>query len=449
MHDKDTIVALATPLGKGGIGVVRVSGPLAEVIANNITGGLPKERVATFTHFMDGKGSLIDQGLCLFFRAPRSFTGEDVLEIQGHGGPIVMNLIVERVRELGARLARPGEFTERAFFNDKIDLSQAEAIADLIDSASNQAAMSAMRSLSGEFSRRISPITESLIELRVFIEAAIDFPEEEIDFLDDPRIGNGLDQLIEDITDLKFQANQGALLREGINVVLAGRPNAGKSSLMNRFTGTDTSIVTEIAGTTRDVIDEHVHIDGIPIRLIDTAGLRQGDDPIEIEGVRRAFREIDQADYVLIVVDLDSHREDLKDHVELLLQEIPQNASYLVVLNKADIWQPDAIDLDCDYILTSALTGQGIDALKDRLKEGIGYSTGLEGSFIARSRHLDALKRGLEAVLKGKALYTDNKAGELLAEELHHCQQALGEITGEFTSDDLLGRIFSAFCIGK
>ena len=449
MHDKDTIVALATPLGKGGIGVVRVSGPLAEVIANNITGGIPKERVATFTHFMDGKGSLIDQGLCLFFRAPRSFTGEDVLEIQGHGGPIVMNLIVERVRELGARLARPGEFTERAFFNDKIDLSQAEAIADLIDSASNQAAMSAMRSLSGEFSRRISPITESLIELRVFIEAAIDFPEEEIDFLDDPRIGNGLDQLIEDITDLKFQANQGALLREGINVVLAGRPNAGKSSLMNRFTGTDTSIVTEIAGTTRDVIDEHVHIDGIPIRLIDTAGLRQGDDPIEIEGVRRAFREIDQADYVLIVVDLDSHREDLKDHVELLLQEIPQNASYLVVLNKADIWQPDAIDLDCDYILTSALTGQGIDALKDRLKEGIGYSTGLEGSFIARSRHLDALKRGLEAVLKGKALYTDNKAGELLAEELHHCQQALGEITGEFTSDDLLGRIFSAFCIGK
>ncbi len=449
MHDKDTIVALATPLGKGGIGVVRVSGPLAEVIANNITGGIPKERVATFTHFMDGKGSLIDQGLCLFFRAPRSFTGEDVLEIQGHGGPIVMNLIVERVRELGARLARPGEFTERAFFNDKIDLSQAEAIADLIDSASNQAAMSAMRSLSGEFSRRISPITESLIELRVFIEAAIDFPEEEIDFLDDPRIGNGLDQLIEDITDLKFQANQGALLREGINVVLAGRPNAGKSSLMNRFTGTDTSIVTEIAGTTRDVIDEHVHIDGIPIRLIDTAGLRQGDDPIEIEGVRRAFREIDQADYVLIVVDLDSHREDLKDHVELLLQEIPQNASYLVVLNKADIWQPDAIDLDCNYILTSALTGQGIDALKDRLKEGIGYSTGLEGSFIARSRHLDALKRGLEAVLKGKALYTDNKAGELLAEELHHCQQALGEITGEFTSDDLLGRIFSAFCIGK
>ena len=449
MHDKDTIVALATPLGKGGIGVVRVSGPLAEVISNNITGGIPKERVATFTHFMDGKGSLIDQGLCLFFRSPRSFTGEDVLEIQGHGGPIVMNLIVERVRELGARLARPGEFSERAFFNDKIDLSQAEAIADLIDSASNQAAMSAMRSLSGEFSRRISPITESLIELRVFIEAAIDFPEEEIDFLDDPRIGNGLDQLIEDITDLKFQANQGALLREGINVVLAGRPNAGKSSLMNRFTGTDTSIVTEIAGTTRDVIDEHVHIDGIPIRLIDTAGLRQGDDPIEIEGVRRAFREIDQADYVLIVVDLDSHREDLKDHVELLLQEIPQNASYLVVLNKADIWQPDAIDLDCDYILTSALTGQGIDALKDRLKEGIGYSTGLEGSFIARSRHLDALKRGLEAVLKGKALYTDNKAGELLAEELHHCQQALGEITGEFTSDDLLGRIFSAFCIGK
>ena len=449
MYDRDTIVALATPLGKGGIGVVRVSGPIVEVITNNLTGRVPKERVATFTEFMDSKGSPIDQGLALFFRSPRSFTGEDVLEIQGHGGPIVMNLIVERVRELGARLARPGEFSERAFFNDKIDLSQAEAIADLIDSASNQAAMSAMRSLSGEFSKKIHRITESLIELRVFIEAAIDFPEEEIDFLDDPRIGNGLEELIEEITDLKLQANQGALLREGISIVLAGRPNAGKSSLMNRFTGTDTSIVTEIAGTTRDVIDEHVHLDGVPIRLIDTAGLREGDDPIEIEGVRRAVREIDQADYVLVVVDLDSHREDLKDHVELLLQEIPQNASYLVVLNKADIWQPEAVDLGREYILTSALTGLGIDTLKDRLKEGIGYSSGMEGCFIARSRHLEALQRGLEAVLKGKALYSDNKAGELLAEELHHCQKALGEITGEFTSDDLLGRIFSTFCIGK
>ena len=449
MYDRDTIVALATPLGKGGIGVVRVSGPIVDVITNNLTGGIPKERVATFTQFMDAKGSPIDQGLALFFRSPRSFTGEDVLEIQGHGGPIVMNLIVERVRELGARLARPGEFSERAFFNDKIDLSQAEAIADLIDSASNQAATSAMRSLSGEFSKKIYRITESLIELRVFIEAAIDFPEEEIDFLDDPRIGNGLEELIEEITDLKLQANQGALLREGISIVLAGRPNAGKSSLMNRFTGTDTSIVTEIAGTTRDVIDEHVHLDGVPIRLIDTAGLREGDDPIEIEGVRRAVREIDQADYVLVVVDLDSHREDLKDHVELLLQEIPQNASYLVVLNKADIWQPEAVDLGREYILTSALTGLGIDTLKDRLKEGIGYSSGMEGCFIARSRHLEALQRGLEAVLKGKALYSDNKAGELLAEELNHCQQALGEITGEFTSDDLLGRIFSTFCIGK
>ena len=449
MYDRDTIVALATPLGKGGIGVVRVSGPIVEVITNNLTGRVPKERVATFTEFMDSKGSPIDQGLALFFRSPRSFTGEDVLEIQGHGGPIVMNLIVERVRELGARLARPGEFSERAFFNDKIDLSQAEAIADLIDSASNQAAMSAMRSLSGEFSKKIYRITESLIELRVFIEAAIDFPEEEIDFLDDPRIGNGLEELIEEITDLKLKANQGALLREGISIVFAGRPNAGKSSLMNRFTGTDTSIVTEIAGTTRDVIDEHVHLDGVPIRLIDTAGLREGDDPIEIEGVRRAVREIDQADYVLVVVDLDSHREDLKDHVELLLQEIPQNASYLVVLNKADIWQPEAVDLGREYILTSALTGLGIDTLKDRLKEGIGYSSGMEGCFIARSRHLEALQRGLEAVLKGKALYSDNKAGELLAEELHHGQQALGEITGEFTSDDLLGRIFSTFCIGK
>ncbi len=449
MYEKDTIVALATPLGKGGIGVVRVSGPLVTDIANGMIGGIPEERIATFTSFLDAGGSPVDQGLALLFKSPRSFTGEDVLEIQGHGGPVVMNLIVERVVELGARLARPGEFSERAFLNDKIDLSQAEAIADLIDSASNQAAMSAMRSLRGEFSRKVYHITESLVQLRTYVEAAIDFPEEEINFLEDPRVNSGLDALIEKISDLKNEATQGALLREGVSIVLAGRPNAGKSSLMNRFTGTDTSIVTEIAGTTRDVIDEHVHLDGVPIRLIDTAGLREGGDPIEIEGVRRAVKEIDQADFVLIVVDLGAHREDLNSHVEQLMYEIPNNAPYLVVLNKSDIWQPTTVDLSCEYVLTSAVTGVGIDVLKGRLKEGIGYTVGGEGTFIARSRHLDALQRGLEALSKGKTAFADSRAGELLAEELRRCQLALGEITGEFTSDDLLGRIFSSFCIGK
>jgi len=342
MYEKDTITALATPLGKGGIGVVRVSGPLVELVAKEMVGGLPEPRLAAYRNFLDGQGMAIDQGLALYFKAPNSFTGEDVLELQGHGGPVVMNLVVARVLELGARLAKPGEFSERAFLNDKMDLSQAEAIADLIDSASSQAAKSALRSLQGEFSSKVNDIIEGLISLRVYVEAAIDFPEEEIDFLDNPKIKRDLNALIEEIDGLIEQAGQGALLREGVSIVLAGRPNAGKSSLMNCLTGQDTSIVTEIAGTTRDVVNELVHIEGVPVRLIDTAGLRKGNNPVEIEGVRRAEKEIALADYVLVVVDLNAHQHNLAAHVDELLAALPKVENYIVALNKADLWQPDS-----------------------------------------------------------------------------------------------------------
>ena len=447
MYEKDTITALATPLGKGGIGVVRVSGPLVELVAKEMVGGLPGQRVAAYRNFFDGQGTAIDQGLVLYFKGPNSFTGEDVLELQGHGGPVVMNLIVARVLELGARLAKPGEFSERAFLNDKMDLSQAEAIADLIDSASSQAAKSALRSLQGEFSNKVNVIIEGLVALRVYVEAAIDFPEEEIDFLDNPKIVVDLNTLVEEIGQLTEQAGQGALLREGVSIVLAGRPNAGKSSLMNCLTGQDTSIVTEIAGTTRDVVNELIHIEGVPVRLIDTAGLRKGNNPVEIEGVRRAEKEIALADYVLVVVDLDAHQKDLSAHVDELLAALPKVENYCVALNKADLWQPESISEK--QVLVSAKTGAGVEVLRSIISQGIGLKVGNEGTFIARARHLDALQRGIESLVRGQALFGDNTAGELLAEELRSCQQALGEITGEFTSDDLLGSIFANFCIGK
>ena len=447
MYEKDTITALATPLGKGGIGVVRVSGPLVELVAKEMVGELPKPRVAAYRNFLDAQGTVIDQGLVLYFKAPNSFTGEDVLELQGHGGPVVMNLVVARVLELGARLAKPGEFSERAFLNDKMDLSQAEAIADLIDSASSQAAKSALRSLQGEFSKKVNSILKGLIELRVYVEASIDFPEEEIDFLDNPKIGEDLDTLVEKIDQLIEQAGQGALLREGVSIVLAGRPNAGKSSLMNCLTGQDTSIVTEIAGTTRDVVNELIHLEGVPVRLIDTAGLRKGNNPVEIEGVRRAEKEIALADYVLVVVDLNAHRVDLTAHIDELLATLPKVENYIVALNKADLWQPEHVSEK--QVLVSAKTGKGVDDLRALIAEGIGLRVSSEGTFIARARHLDALQMGIQSLVRGQALFGNNTAGELLAEELRSCQQALGEITGEFTSDDLLGTIFASFCIGK
>jgi tRNA modification GTPase len=447
MSDWDTIAAQATPLGKGGIGVIRVSGTQVRHIAAGIVGQVPKPRFAAFSTFLDHDRRVIDHGLALFFPGPNSFTGEDVLELQGHGGPVVMNLLLGRVLSLGARLARPGEFSERAFLNNKIDLSQAEAIADLIDSASSQAAQSAMRSLSGEFSRRVHGVTESLTQFRVFVEAAIDFPDEEIDFLADEGVSRNLSELQNDLTALRQQANQGAILNEGVSIVFAGRPNAGKSSLMNALTGRDTSIVTDVAGTTRDIINEHVHLDGIPVRLIDTAGLRDSGNAIEQEGVRRAIVEIEQADYVLLIVDLLVHGQNLQQHVNELKGSLPENARTLVVLNKCDLCElPDALE---DEIVVSAVSGEGIEVLKARLKEGIGFEVGNEGTFMARTRHLQALDTAIAHLDSGVARFRLDQAGELLAEELRYCQQSLGEITGEFTNDDLLGQIFASFCIGK
>lgn len=451
--NNDTIAAIATPAGRGGVGIVRISGPKVGSIARAMVGKLPVPRYASLATFRDSEGEAIDQGIALYFKAPHSFTGEDVLELHGHGGPLVMDTLLNETVRLGARIARPGEFSERAFLNDKIDLSQAEAIADLIDSVSQQAARSAMRSLQGDFSKLIHELNEQVINLRMYVEAAIDFPEEEIDFLGDNKVIESLEKIRSDLSAVIQQADQGAILREGISLVLAGRPNAGKSSLMNQLSGRDTSIVTTVAGTTRDVVNEYIHLDGIPLKVIDTAGLRQSEDEVEIQGVQRAIREIEKADRVLLVVDLTEHGEDLAHHLAELMDELPADAPVTVVLNKADLisGQLETLtgNLTQPHCVISALTGQGIQALKDHLKELVGYDSSSEGSFIARARHVDALNRASAHLDTGREQLLATGAGELLAEELRYCQQCLSEITGEFTSDDLLGRIFSSFCIGK
>lgn len=449
----ETIAAIATPAGRGGVGIVRISGPGVETIARAILGNLPVPRYAHLATFTDGEGEAMDQGIALYFNAPHSFTGEDVLELHGHGGPLVMDTLLNETVRLGARIARPGEFSERAFLNDKIDLSQAEAIADLIDSVSHQAARSAMRSLQGQFSTLIHELNEQVINLRMYVEAAIDFPEEEIDFLGDNKVIEALESLRNELAGVIQQADQGAILREGIALVLAGRPNAGKSSLMNQLSGRDTSIVTTVAGTTRDVVNEYIHLDGIPLKVIDTAGLRTSEDEVEIQGVQRAIREIENADRVLLIVDLTEHGEDLSDHVAELIDELPAEAPVTVVLNKADLipgrLEAMTRNLNQPHKVISALTGEGIKELKEHLKELVGYDSSNEGSFIARARHVDALNRASSHLDTGKEQLLATGAGELLAEELRYCQQCLSEITGEFTSDDLLGRIFSSFCIGK
>lgn len=441
----DTIVAQATPPGRGGIGVVRISGPATPAIAQAILGKLPEPRVAHLVTFRDADQQAIDSGLALYFKAPNSFTGEDVLELQGHGGDVVMSMLINCCLTLGARLARPGEFSERAFLNDKIDLSQAEAIADLIDSMSESAARTAMRSLTGEFSRRIHELVETVTHLRMYIEAAIDFPEDEIDFLADEQVQSLLSSAQSQLQETLAQSTSGAILREGINLLLIGAPNAGKSSLMNQLTGQDTSIVTEVAGTTRDVVDEYIHLDGIPLRLLDTAGIRDSGDQVEIEGVRRTRAQIDSADHVLLVVDV---TESGFEHVTATLKaEVPAGKSLTLVLNKADIGPRD-LQVPEGGILVSALTGEGMDSLRSAIKSHLGY-TPQEGMFMARGRHLDALRRADASLSAAATALTDLQAGELVAEDLKIVQSALGEITGQVTSDDLLGRIFSSFCIGK
>lgn len=476
MASTDTIAAIATPPGRGGVGIVRVSGPAARAIAAAVTRRELKPRSAIYGAFFEQPAqsadtpTILDHGIAIFFPGPHSFTGEDVLELQGHGGPIILDCLLREVIRLGARLARPGEFSERAFLNDKLDLAQAEAIADLIDSASEQAARSAVRSLTGEFSRKIDALLEQLIELRLYVEAAIDFPEEEIDFLADGRIAAKLQQVIAALDAVLQSARQGTLLREGMTVVIAGAPNAGKSSLLNALAGRETAIVTPIAGTTRDVLREHIQIDGLPLHIIDTAGLRDSPDEVEQEGIRRAWREIEKADHILLVVD--SSRDTTTDPQMLWPADAPialGEQHTTVIRNKCDL-SGVAVGLanapcgagygaECGgtpvsgaaqaVIGISAKTGAGVDVLRQHLKDSVGYRTAGEGSFSARRRHLDALERTLAALHAGQQQLLVLGAGELLAEDLRQAQQALGEITGRFTPDDLLGHIFSSFCIGK
>jgi tRNA modification GTPase len=445
----DTIAAIATAPGRGGIGIVRVSGPAVAAIATGILGKLPPPRYARLARFLDAARQPIDQGLALYFPAPHSFTGEDLLELQGHGGPVVLDLVLRRTLELGARSARPGEFSERAFLNGKLDLAQVEAVADLIEAGSATAARAALRSLEGEFSRRVQALTAALIQLRLYVEAAIDFPEEEIDFLADARALAELGRLDRDLAQLLDSAQQGVLRHDGLTVVLAGPPNAGKSSLLNALARTEVAIVSAIPGTTRDVLRERIHLDGMPLHIVDTAGLREARDEIESEGIRRAHAQLDRADHVLLVTD--ASNPDATAMREALAQLLPQPPRTLI-LNKIDLTQAHAEMRETEQgtaISLSAKTGTGLELLREHLKHCAGLQPAGEGTFMARRRHLDALRRAQAHLEQGRAQLAASRAGELLAEELRLAQRALGEITGEFTSEDLLGQIFSSFCIGK
>ena len=443
--DNDTIVAIATPPGVGGIGIVRVSGGDAERIARAMLGSLPEPRVATFGAFVDAKGERLDEGLALYFPGSASFTGEPVLELHGHGGPVVMSLLVDAVVALGARRADPGEFSKRAFLNDKLDLAQAEAIADLIGSGTAQAARAALRSLSGLFSDAVHALAERLTGLRVYVEAAIDFPEEEIDFLADDELAERLAACAAAFESLLLQAAVGRVMRDGYQVVIVGKPNAGKSSLMNRLSGEETAIVTEIAGTTRDVLRERINIDGLAVELVDTAGLRDNPDRIEEEGIRRARKALAEADAVLWIQDA---TEPVPERIE---EPVPDGTPVTIVRNKIDLSgdSPGLADAGRPVVQLSARTGEGIDALRGRIRELAGFRDLGEGAFTARRRHVEALEDAQRHFERGRAALATERAGELLAEELRLAQHALGTITGEFTADDLLGRIFSEFCIGK
>jgi tRNA modification GTPase len=450
MRHNDTIVAAATPAGRGGIGIVRLSGPKVPELAAVILGDLPPARHASFVRFLDASGEAIDAGLALFFPAPHSYTGEHVLELHGHGGPWVMEALIARALELGARRALPGEFTQRAFVNDKLDLAQAEAVADLIDAGSREAAHAAMRSLQGEFSAMVRGLTEAVIELRTYVEAAIDFPEEEVDYLADRELTERFARLSEHFEGVLDSARQGRLLREGMTLVIAGRPNAGKSSLMNRLAGYDVAIVTPIAGTTRDVVRERIDIDGMPLHLLDTAGLRAGGDLVEAEGIRRAQAEMQRADRVLFVIDAveDPAAHAFAEERAWLPAEIPVT----LVFNKCDLaigWPVADTVSGPPRLNVSALSGAGVPQLRAHLKQVMGYRSAEGGTVSARLRHLEALALAREHTEAALRQLTESRAGELVAEELRAAAQQLSQITGEFTSDDLLGRIFAGFCIGK
>jgi tRNA modification GTPase len=443
MNNTDTIAAIATPLGRGGIGIVRISGDRVPQVATTLLGQLPPPRHAIFSHFKNLQGEILDHGIALYFPAPHSFTGEHLLELQGHGGIIILDMILKAVLQCGVRVARPGEFSERAFLNGKIDLAQAEAIADLIDSGSEQAARSALRSLDGEFSKKIRELVDALIWLRTYIEAGIDFSDEEIDLLADGQVRHKINQLLESIAHIFDQAQQGFLLKEGVKIALIGEPNVGKSSLLNQLAGRETAIVTSIAGTTRDIVRDTIQLDGVPVHIVDTAGLRETTDVVEKEGIRRTQQALKEADLVLIILD-ERHPSDTIDGE--WLSELPRH--HLIVRNKID--KSDKIPglKNTDTIYLSAKTGTGIFELKQLLKQKIGIHHTSEGTFLARRRHLDALQRAQSALLNCENLVNTRQA-ELLAEELRQAQQALNEITGEFSTEDLLGRIFATFCLGK
>ncbi|MBO9491279.1 tRNA uridine-5-carboxymethylaminomethyl(34) synthesis GTPase MnmE [Endozoicomonas sp. G2_1] len=456
--NQETIAAQATPPGRGGVGIIRVSGPAASQVAEKILGKVPKVRYAEYLPFNDSQGQTLDQGIALFFKAPNSFTGEDVLELQGHGGPVILDMLLkEIVNASNVRMAKPGEFSEQAFLNDKLDLTQAEAIADLINSSSEQAARCALHSLQGDFSKLVHQLVEEVIHLRMYVEAAIDFPEEEIDFLADEKVVNDLNGLIERVESVKQQAQQGAIVREGMRVVIAGRPNAGKSSLLNALSGRESAIVTDIEGTTRDVLSEQIHIDGMPLHIIDTAGLRESPDKVEQIGIERAWQEIKQADRVLLMLDSNQAQpEDITTFWPEFFEQLPENIGLTLVRNKADLSgvatgfdNGSASSSKHPTVTLSAKTGAGLAELKQHLKDIMGYQGNTEGGFMARRRHLVALETAHQHLLTGMDQLQSYVAGEILAEELRICQQALNEITGEFTSDDLLGKIFSSFCIGK
>ena len=445
----DTIAAISTAPGRGGIGIVRLSGSGCASIAQALIGELPPARHAALRPFLDANGEPLDQGLALYFPAPNSLTGEDVLELHAHGGPVVLDLLLRRAFDLGARLAEPGEFTQRAFLNGKLDLAQAEAVADLIESGSAQAARAALRSLQGEFSAHVHDLTEALLQLRMWVEAAIDFPEEEIDFLADRALGQRMEDIRRRFTELSEAARQGALLRDGLTLVIAGRPNAGKSSLLNRLAGYDAAIVTAIPGTTRDVLRERIEIDGLPLHILDTAGLRESPDEVEAEGIRRAHLEIERADRVLFVVDASD--AEAVAAIDADLAALPTSAPRTVVMNKVDRVDGEArVDAgDRDIVWLSAANGTGFDLLRAHLKDCVGFHPAGTGALSARARHLDALRRARVHVEEAHRLLVERHAGELVAQELTDAQRALGEITGEVSSDDLLGRIFGSFCIGK
>jgi tRNA modification GTPase len=444
--NQDTIAAIATPPGNGGVGIIRISGTLVTEIAKELLNKSLIPRYALFSSFIDEDGSVIDSGITLYFPAPASYTGEDILELQGHGGSVVLDMLLRRVISLGARLANPGEFTERAFLNNKLDLAQAEAVADLIESSTEQSVRSAQKSMQGVFSAQINEVVTELTELRIYVEAAIDFVDEEIDFLTDGVVENRIVKILHRIEEIQKTAQQGRLLRDGMTVVLAGKPNAGKSSLLNALTGHEAAIVTDIAGTTRDVIRERIQLDGMPLHIIDTAGLRESDNSIEKEGIRRAHEEIRKADKILLLIDV---RE---PETENLLKTLPDNIDITKVYNKIDLLglEPEIKQAEDGFsCYLSIKTGDGMDLLKQHLKQSVGFNEATDNVFIARRRHIEDLRKGYEYVESALNQLQVCRAGELVAEELRQAQMCLSEITGQFTSDDLLGKIFSSFCIGK